>query len=92
MRYPCPCCGFLTYTKAPCGEYDICQVCFWEDDPIQKEYPDEDGGANKVSLNQARINFRKFGACEEECIPFVRPPRQEEYPIDLDKSAKQENP
>ena len=90
MRYPCPCCGYLTYTEPPCGEYEICPVCFWEDDPIQKEYPDKDSGANEVCLNQAKINFRTFGACEERCIPFVRLPKPEEYPTDFEKRAKQE--
>ena len=34
-KYKCPCCGFYTFDEKPNGNYDICPVCFWEDDPIQ---------------------------------------------------------
>lgn len=36
-KYKCPCCGFYTFDEKPNGNYDICPVCFWEDDPIQLE-------------------------------------------------------
>ena len=36
-KYKCPCCGFYTFDEKPDGNYDICPVCFWEDDPIQAE-------------------------------------------------------
>ena len=29
-KYKCPCCGYFTLDER--GEYDICPVCFWEDD------------------------------------------------------------
>lgn len=35
MKYKCPCCSFYTFYDKPNGNYDICPVCFWEDDPIQ---------------------------------------------------------
>ena len=34
--------------------YEICDVCEWEDDPVQNEDPNYEGGANTLSLNQAR--------------------------------------
>lgn len=49
---PCPCCGAKVVTTP--GEYEICDVCGWEDDPVQSADPDYAGGANKLSLNQAR--------------------------------------
>lgn len=49
---PCPCCGARVVTTL--GEYEICDVCGWEDDPVQSAHPDYASGANKVSLNQAR--------------------------------------
>ncbi len=49
---PCPCCGSLVITTL--GEYELCDVCDWEDDPIQSAEPDYAGGANQISLNQAR--------------------------------------
>jgi hypothetical protein len=39
--------------------FDICAVCGWEDDPIQNDDPDYDGGANHISLVAAK---RAFGA------------------------------
>lgn len=47
--YPCPACGFLVFGE-PLGSYEICDVCDWEDDPVQVLYPSMRGGANKDSL------------------------------------------
>ncbi len=79
-RYPCPCCGYLTLDQPASGTYDICPVCFWEDDAVQNEDPDFDGGANKPSLNQARANFARFGAVEQRLTQHVRPPLPDELP------------
>lgn len=54
MKYKCPCCGYYTFNDKPDGNYDICPVCFWEDDPIQLQDPNYAGGANKVSLLQGQ--------------------------------------
>ena len=48
----CPCCGSKVLTTL--GEYEICEVCGWEDDPVQSTDPDYAGGANKLSLNEVR--------------------------------------
>jgi len=68
----CPCCGYKTLDGD--GNYDICPICFWEDDPVQFSDPDSEGGANIPSLRQAQQNFIEFGSCEERCLPFVRKP------------------
>src|SRR5436305_8121773 len=60
--YACPCCGFLTLEEPPPGTYEICPVCYWEDDPVQFDDPSYTGGANRVSLAQARQNFLDLGA------------------------------
>lgn len=88
-KYKCLCCGCRTLDAR--GEYDICPVCFWEDerDPYRgkaeresEEYTGEDvldrtSGANHgLTLRQGRANYRAFGACEKEMLPHVRPPRQ----------------
>ncbi|PYD65151.1 CPCC family cysteine-rich protein [Komagataeibacter nataicola] len=49
---PCPCCKSLTISEY--GDYEICTICGWEDDPVQSADPDYAGGANAFSLNQAR--------------------------------------
>ena len=73
MRYKCPCCGFYTLSEEP-GTWEICKVCFWEDDPIQRENETFAGGANCVNLMQARENYIEFGACEVRYKQCVRPP------------------
>ena len=60
MRYACPCCSYYTFEEKPSGTYYICPVCYWEDDIVQLEDPDFSGGANEVSLNKAKENFKKF--------------------------------
>ncbi len=72
-RYPCPCCGCATLeSRKP--EYEVCPVCGWEDDPVQRRDPDFAGGANRLSLNESRANYLRIGACEERLLPFVRAP------------------
>lgn len=51
----CPVCG--KYTFEVDDDFEICPVCGWEDDRIQREDPDYDGGANSFSLNQARQDY-----------------------------------
>lgn len=80
MLYPFLCCGYLTRSEPSNGDYDICPVCFWEDDPVQSEDHDWAGCANVPSLNQARENFKKYGAMEERFVDNVRKPRDEEIP------------
>ncbi|MBR1270839.1 hypothetical protein JQ629_25520 [Bradyrhizobium sp. AUGA SZCCT0222] len=50
--FPCPCCRSSVVSEP--GNYEICQVCGWEDDPVQAADPDYAGGANELSLNQYR--------------------------------------
>lgn len=45
-------------------EYDICDACGWENDPIQLLHPNFEGGANKDSLEQARRKFREKDALD----------------------------
>ncbi|ROP33688.1 cysteine-rich CPCC protein [Couchioplanes caeruleus] len=90
LTFPCVCCGHLTMVEPP-GSYDICPVCFWEDDQVQLRWPDWAGGANRPSLIEAQANFKAFGACEERSVAQVRPPRDDEpldpnwRPIDLER-------
>ncbi|BCB85706.1 CPCC family cysteine-rich protein [Phytohabitans suffuscus] len=78
--YACPCCGYVTLAER--GGFEICQVCFWEDDG--QDDPDADavlGGPNgSMSLTGARRNFVQIGACELRFVQNVRPPRPEEIP------------
>jgi len=77
-KYTCPCCGYRTLDEEPPGTYAICKICFWEDDGVQFDDPDYEGGANVASLRQGQYNFLKFGACEERCKQFVRKPNKDD--------------
>jgi hypothetical protein len=76
MKYTCPCCGYKTLDEEPPGTYDICPICFWEDDNVQFDDPDFSGGANRVSLREAQENFREFGAVEKRLLRYVRRPNK----------------
>lgn len=77
-RFPCPCCGHRTLDEPPPGSFECCPVCGWEDDNVQYDDPDYAGGANSVSLNTARANYRAFGAISREAMQGARPPTPEE--------------
>ncbi|MBX3032269.1 MAG: hypothetical protein KF809_19165 [Chloroflexi bacterium] len=89
-RYPCPCCGYIVFTEPP-GSYDICKICFWEDDVAQLSSPDLAGGANDPSLIDAQRTYAAIGAMEERFIGLVRPPFPHETidpgwrPFDIDR-------
>jgi hypothetical protein len=76
----CPCCGCRTLGER--GRFEICPVCFWEDDGQD----DHDaavvrGGPNgALSLAEARANYLRLGACDEGMVANVRPPCPEELP------------
>ncbi|QSR20015.1 hypothetical protein CA833_22995 [Novosphingobium sp. KA1] len=76
--FRCPCCRFATLSER--GSYEICPVCFWEDDG-QDDHNAElvRGGPNgSLSLLQARVNFAECGACEDRYRKNVRPPLEAE--------------
>jgi hypothetical protein len=79
--FPCPCCGYLTLPEGPPGTFFICPVCWWEDDDVQFADPASEGGANRVSLRDARLNYARIGASEPRFADQVRPPRPEEQPV-----------
>jgi hypothetical protein len=77
LMYSCPCCGYDVFDGPP-GSFDICPICFWEDDIVQLAFPDLAGGANRCSLIEGQSNFAAFGACEERIKSHVRQPTESE--------------
>jgi hypothetical protein len=77
-RERCPCCGFRTLRER--GGYEICKVCFWEDDGQDEADADElRGGPNgDLSLSQARANYGAVGASDPRFVDRVRKPTLEE--------------
>ena len=80
QAFPCPCCGNRTLSEP--AAFEICPVCFWEDDGQDDSDADAVwGGANDdLSLAVARENFKRIGAADPRNLPHVRPPTQEEAP------------
>lgn len=77
MSHACPCCGYLTLNER--GAYEICGVCFWEDDGQTAAKVEASGGPNgDLSLATAQENYRAFGACERRYIVNVRLPATSE--------------
>jgi hypothetical protein len=70
-RYTCPCCGFQTL-GAPPGSFEICRVCFWEDDAVQLLDPWFAGGANRSNLVEAQASYATCGAVEERFLQYVK--------------------
>jgi hypothetical protein len=70
----------MTLDEIPPGTFEICPVCRWEDDNVQAANEDLEGGANTVSLRQARINFATIGAVTEEAKARARAPLDDEIP------------
>ena len=70
-NHPCPCCGHLVFGEPP-GSYEVCPICFWEDDPVQAADPWYAGGANTPNLADAQRNYAEFGAIEQRFTKNVR--------------------
>ena len=77
MSYRCPCCGYYTLRD---DSDDICRVCAWQDDILQREDQNYIGGPNEESLNQARKNYIIFGASNKKFVDKIRKPLYEELP------------
>ena len=77
MPDTCPCCGYRNVE----GEYDICFVCGWEDDYVQRRYPDSGGANHEATLRTAQALYARTGACNEARLKAqaVSPRRHEEY-------------
>ncbi|WP_369382692.1 CPCC family cysteine-rich protein [Streptomyces sp. cg36] len=77
---PCPCCGHQMFSDVWSDE--ICDVCFWQDDPFQLRYPWVEVGSNGgASLMEAQANFQRIGAVRQDLVRHVRPPAEDE-PLD----------
>ncbi|MGG4197433.1 CPCC family cysteine-rich protein [Paenibacillus jamilae] len=73
--YSCPCCEFKTLPTK--GEYDICPVCFWEDDGSTD--PSYYSSPNHMTLAQARENFIEFGVVNKSSLQFLESDRLEKF-------------
>ena len=82
QKYQCPCCGFYTL-DSDAGDgplFDYCEVCSWQYDPVAHKKPDTLIGANKITLQEANLNFQRYGASKREYKNDVRKPTIDELP------------
>ena len=75
-REACPCCGYRTLLER--DTYELCPVCFWEDDPRESRDPNFALGANGVSVVKAQQTYLRSGAMHPSFLDKVRPPRPDE--------------
>ena len=75
----CLVCGHLTVSEP--GHFEICPVCFWEDegDIVDPNIPTY-GPNGDLSLTGAKENYSKYGAIEKQYIDKVRPAMDSEVP------------
>ena len=88
MKYTCFVCGYRTLDSR--CDWDICPICYWEDDVILAGDVDKISPANgDMRLSEAQANFILDGACSPEHLSVVRRPLLEEErdpnwrPLDL---------
>jgi RNAse (barnase) inhibitor barstar len=73
-EYTCPCCGYVVFRDPP-GSYEICPICFWEDDALQLEFASTlAGGANAPTLVEAQRYYREYRVSEPRLRRLVRSP------------------
>lgn len=71
IKHQCPCCDYFTLEER--GNYDICLVCFWEDDGQDLNDIDQHSGPNHQTLREARAHFAEFGACDRAMSAHTLP-------------------
>lgn len=64
------------------GNYEICEICFWEDDGQDDPEASENwGGPNYVSLEEGRANFQNIGVSDPKDKRCVRKPKDADINI-----------
>jgi hypothetical protein len=57
---------------------DLFALFVFGNDPLIASNDDPSGSNHGITLNEAKSNYLKFGACEEEMLQYVRPPKSSE--------------
>lgn len=68
----CPCCGNITIPNGGNAIVYICPICLWEIDFFIHSDDEPSDQNHGLTLNQARENYKKFGATLEELASHRR--------------------
>ena len=71
--HPCPCCGYKTLPSR--GDYELCPVCWWEDEGVE---PWEFSGPNAQTLVEAQQEFLSESRPYRQRPGKVRRPKRRE--------------
>ena len=55
-KIKCPVCGKFEFEER--DDFEVCDVCYWENDDLQRRNPDM-SGANRMSLNEAKKAYKE---------------------------------
>ncbi|MDB4921283.1 CPCC family cysteine-rich protein [Mucilaginibacter sp.] len=71
---PCVCCGYKTLQGIG---WEICAVCFWEDDGVTEL--NKMSGPNHMTLFEAKQNFNNFGLSRDGYQSYCDPDRMLQF-------------
>ena len=83
-RYRCMCCENFTLRNR---DWDTCPVCGW--DNYIGEYDEPDPEILRSSLEEAKANYREFGAVNRQALRTIRKPYDFELGQRLNKLGRQ---
>ncbi len=69
VAHQCPCCDYFTLERR--ASFDVCFICYWEDDGQDLDEVDRVSDPNHITLRQARENFRDCGASDRAAVSLV---------------------
>ena len=72
----CFICGYPTLDER--CDWDICPICYWEDDVLVQGDEDRRSTANRMMVSEAQANYMLIGAISPEYVENVRPPTADE--------------
>jgi hypothetical protein len=78
VGFRCPCC--LAQTLSLPESMELCPVCWWEDDGQDSDdaFDIRSTVNGELSLHEARLNYKQFGAAHPRFVRYVRRPSPEE--------------
>jgi hypothetical protein len=76
-REQCPCCGYISLAER--GQFLICTVCWWEDDPFIGDELSLHSGPNHMTLAEGRGNFARFGISDPTMLDRVHPTQRPSF-------------